>query len=151
MYFTKSSFLVEHAGWRRRRSRPPRACRYGEVHTLPPLLSLPHGQFVLTSPTHFFDFYITPKVLSKTLPRLAMDMSSHFCGACGAVLLLGAGGAPSCDVCGASLPSGDVNAEMKLVTRRRLAPSETLRQLTEAATDVGGAQEAEVRFCLGCR
>jgi len=92
--------------------------------------------------------YVIRRVFSKPLPGLAMDMSPHFCGACGAVLLLGAGGAPSCDVCGASLPRGDANAELKLVTRRRLAPSETLRQLTEAATDVGGAQEAEVRFCL---
>lgn len=77
-----------------------------------------------------------------------MDMSSEFCGVCGAVLLLGAGGASSCDVCGSSLPYEEAGRGLKLVTRRRLAPSETLRQLTEAATDVGGAQEAVVR--CGC-
>lgn len=81
-----------------------------------------------------------------------MDLSSEFCGACGAVLLLGAGGAAACDVCGASLPNEEAGGGLKLVTRRRLAPSETLRQLTEAATDVGGAQEAVVRCgCWGMR
>lgn len=78
-----------------------------------------------------------------------MDMSSEFCGACGAVLLLCAGGATACDVCGSSLPNEEAGGGLKLVTRRRLAPSETLRQLTEAATDVGGAQEAVVR-CGSC-
>lgn len=81
-----------------------------------------------------------------------MDMSSEFCGACGAVLLLCAGGATACDVCGSSLPNEEAGGGLKLVTRRRLAPSETLRQLTEAATDVGGAQEAVIsETCPQCK
>lgn len=81
-----------------------------------------------------------------------MDMSSEFCGACGAVLLLCPGGATACDVCGSSLPNEEAGGGLKLVTRRRLAPSETLRQLTEAATDVGGAQEAVIsETCPQCK
>ncbi|GAB0497223.1 hypothetical protein MMPV_008547 [Pyropia vietnamensis] len=81
-----------------------------------------------------------------------MDVSSEFCGACGAVLLLCAGGAPACDVCGAALPSEDSGGGLRLVARRKVAPSETLRQLTEAATDVGGAQEAVIsETCPQCK